>query len=72
MSDKKYFDQTVKPACALCVHARELSGGSELFCIKRGPRDRNEACRSYKYDPFKREPKSSDFGRDYDPSSFSL
>lgn len=72
MSDKKYFGKNTAPSCAVCVHVRHLSGGKELFCIKRGPRDHGDCCRSYKYDPLKRDPAKSDFGRDYAPEDFQL
>ena len=72
MADKKHFDKKISPACAYCLHGRWLSGGEEIFCIKRGITLPNDACRSYRYDPLKRVPKIKDFGRDYDPSDFKL
>jgi hypothetical protein len=72
MSDKKFFDKEIIPRCAYCLHGSHLSGGEEIFCIKKGITDPNDACRKYKYDPLKRVPSVRDFGRDYDPSDFKL
>lgn len=72
MSDSKFFDSSISPMCAYCLHGSPLSGGTEVFCIKKGMVDPMDACRKYKYDPLKRVPKTRDIGRDYDPTDFKL
>ena len=70
--DKKLFDKSIPHVCGHCQNARLLSGGSEVFCMKKGLRTVTDFCRSYEYDPLKREPKVKDIGRDYNPEDFKL
>lgn len=72
MGDKKHFSKLVRPQCAYCLNGRLLSGGEEVFCVKKGLRDLDDECRSYKYDPLKRVPVSKGIGRAYKPSDFVL
>ena len=72
VGDKKHFSKSVRPQCAYCLNGRLLSGGEEIFCIKKGLRDLDDECRSYKYDPLKRVPASKDIGRDYKATDFML
>ena len=72
MSDKKFFDRSIRPACAYCAHARQISGGAEIFCIKKGVCKPEDSCRRYSYDPLKRVPKACGIGRDYSPEDFKL
>lgn len=72
MANSKYFDKSISPACAYCLYSRPLSGGSEVFCMAKGFRDPDDDCRSYKYDPLKRTPKTRDIGRDYAPEDLKL
>lgn len=69
---KKLFDKSIPASCGYCQNARLLSGGSEVFCMKKGLRSLNDTCRAYSYDPLKRVPKVKDIGRDYDPEDFKL
>ncbi len=70
--EKKLFDKSISHICGYCQNARLLSGGSEVFCMKKGLRTVNDYCRSYEYDPLKRTPKVKDIGRDYSPEDFKL
>ncbi|MBO5912057.1 MAG: hypothetical protein J6Q76_01125 [Clostridia bacterium] len=72
MSDGKFFDKSISPKCAYCLYGKPLSGGEEVFCVKKGLVDPFDACRKYKYDPLKRVPKPKDIGRDYNPEDFKL
>ncbi len=72
MSDSKYFNKELVPKCGYCANGRLLSGGKEVFCIKKGLKESDESCRGFKYDPLKRVPNTKDFGRDYKPEDFKL
>ncbi len=72
MSDGKYFDKTIPPKCAICLHGRPLPETDEVFCIKKGICDMDDCCNSYKYYPLKREFRVKGFGKDYSPEDFKL
>ena len=72
MSDKKYYSKNIPPACAYCANGRALSGGEEIFCMKKGIVSSGDSCRSYKYDVLKRIPAVKDIGRDYKDEDFKL
>ena len=56
MSDKKHFSKEIMPRCAYCLKGQAISGGEEIFCIKKGITAPNDSCKSFKYDPLKRVP----------------
>ena len=72
MSDSRFFNRSIRPACSYCAHARPISGGTEIFCMKKGLREPDDNCRSYSYDPLKRTPQVRDIGRDYRPEDFKI
>lgn len=72
MSNSKYFDKTVMPACKYCEHCREINGGTEFFCVKCGFVDGNDQCRSYKYDILKREPDVVSVPRNHKKEDFMI
>ena len=49
------FDKKIDPRCAYCKRGTMLEEEAVL-CGKRGVVAPNYACRSFKYDPFKRTP----------------
>ena len=68
MSDKKYYSSLVAKRCEYCRFARSIMGGKEIICPKKGLRSPFDCCRSYKYDPLRREPVVGDIGRNFDKS----
>ena len=70
--EKKLFDKSIPAACGYCSNARLLSGGAEVFCMKKGLKSLHDSCRRYEYDPLKRVPTVKDIGRDYNPEDFKL
>lgn len=72
MSNKKYFSKNISPQCAYCSFGRDISGGKEIFCNKKGLMMSYDSCGAYKYDVLKRVPGSADFGRDYKEDDFRL
>lgn len=72
MSDKKHFSKEIMPRCAYCLKGQAISGGEEIFCIKKGITAPNDSCKGFKYDPLKRVPVTKDIGRDYKPSDFEI
>ncbi|MCL2080080.1 MAG: hypothetical protein FWH17_09660 [Oscillospiraceae bacterium] len=49
------FRRNNLPSCSYCVHGTRL-GQDEILCIKRGIMSANGKCRSFDYEPTKREP----------------
>lgn len=72
MKNGKFFKKDIPPACAYCKYGRAISGGSEVFCLKKGIMSAYERCRAYKYDVLKREPGVEAIAKDYDPADFIL
>ncbi len=72
MSDKKHFSKKIMPQCAYCLKGQPLSGGEDIFCIKKGVTTPSGSCKGFKYDPLKRVPALKDIGRDYKPSDFEI
>jgi hypothetical protein len=72
MFNKKYFNKDIIPQCIYCKVGKPILGGSEVLCIKHGIMLPTDSCRSYKYDPLKREPKIKTFSKDYDPKDLKL
>ena len=60
------------PKCAYCRHANLISGGEEIFCLKKGLTEPNDNCKAYFYDPLKRVPKVQGIGKDYEPEDLKL
>ncbi len=57
--------------CSLCEVGKLSPNGKNVLCIKRGIMKLDSVCRSFKYDPLKREPNLPD-KRQYDKSDFEL
>ncbi len=72
MSDKKFFDSSIVPMCRYCKSSREISGGMEYFCVKKGEVEPTDSCRKYEYDVLKRTPKVQGLENDFKPSDFKL
>lgn len=72
MNNKKFFDNTITPACAYCVHGQSISGGKESFCLKKGIVDATDSCRRFKYDVLKRIPHSDTISKNYSAEDFKL
>jgi len=49
------FSKDIKKMCAYCVHARDFSEG-RVLCEKKGPVSETYKCRSFEYDPLRRQP----------------
>ena len=58
--------------CENCVHCAFSQNADRLVCEKKGLVDRGYHCFRYKYDPFKRVPKSAPPLAAHDASEFSL
>lgn len=72
MSNKKFFKSDIQPACAYCQHGRTISGGKEVFCLKKGIVAASDSCRSFKYDVLKRKPHSVNISKSYSDDDFKL
>jgi hypothetical protein len=68
----KAFDKKISPRCEYCAHGKLLDGNNEILCKKRGITMRDDFCRSYKYDPLKRNPEGVRVSKDYSAEDFSI
>ena len=67
------FRKKIEKACAYCAHG-VLTDGGYIACPKKGKREPDSKCISFKYDPLKRVPKKAkaqDFSK-YDEYDYSL
>jgi hypothetical protein len=56
MQDKKSIEKEDR-LCAFCEKGTPVPGGEFVICPKKGLVDEKFSCRSFSYDPLKREPK---------------
>ena len=49
------FQKKIEPRCTYCAHGRAM-GEDQVVCPKKGVMAAGSHCRSFKYDPLKREP----------------
>ena len=49
------FRRDIEPCCAYCRRVTNISA-AETVCYKRGVVSSAGQCKSFKYDPFKRQP----------------
>lgn len=54
-SSSKLFKKDIEPRCAYCARGTAV-GEREIACKKNGITDPASHCRSFVYDPLKREP----------------
>jgi len=69
---KKMFDKTLPKKCEYCLLSSPLGDNGEMICEKRGIVNSDDYCRSYKYDPLKREPMRKKISDNYSPEDFIL
>lgn len=69
---KSIFNKKISPACCYCVHGKTSEYTDEIFCLKKGITEKNDSCRHYKYDVFKREPQKPTIADGYNPDDFKL
>ena len=69
---KSIFNKNLKKACVYCIHGNVSEYTDEIFCLKKGITDKNDYCRHYKYDVFKREPQRATVSKEYDSEAFKL
>ena len=69
---KKGFNKHLPKYCKYCLFGAEIGNDGEIACRKHGITDSLDSCRSYKYDPLKREPEQSKIDTEYTPEDFSI
>ena len=52
----KIFKKDIAPCCKYCSRGSVCKGTKKVVCAKKGIADFDDSCRSFKYDPLKREP----------------
>ena len=66
------FNKQLPKKCAYCEFSGQELFNGEILCKKHGVVKTGDFCRRYKYDPFKRVPKSVRPSDNYNPEDFSL
>lgn len=69
---KSGFNKKLQPSCEYCVYGERLELTNEIICKKHGVTEIRDYCRSYKYNPLKREPKMPQISENYNPEDFKL
>ena len=69
----KLFKGNVEPQCAYCEHAQIAQDSDVAVCRKIGGiMQLHSKCKKFKYDPFKREPKTISFSGDFSKEDFEI
>lgn len=66
------FNKKLIRSCSWCKHGRKSEYTDEIYCTKHGVTDKRDYCRSYKYDPLKREPERLKPADGYSEKDFEL
>ncbi|MDD5796819.1 MAG: hypothetical protein PUD24_07815 [Oscillospiraceae bacterium] len=66
---KKLFGNNIKPCCDYCEFSAVSDG---KMCCSKNKTFENEKCRSFKYDPLKRVPKTTPALGQFSPEDFAL
>ena len=53
---KDVFKKENEPACKYCARGKKSADSKSVLCMKKGIVSPDFSCRSFKYDPLKREP----------------
>ena len=69
---KSAFNKKLEKHCEYCVYGSKLNFDDQIICKKRGVTDKNDKCRSYKYDPLKRVPTKFKIANDFNENDFKL
>ncbi len=72
MKKKILNSKNYTPECKNCVIGRISPDGKNVFCTKKGIKELDGSCRSYKYDPLKRVPRKAPVFESADPKDFEL
>lgn len=60
------------PACELCRYGKQAPDGSSVLCSVRGVMRKQSSCKSYEYDPIKRQPGRAPLLPEFDAEQFML
>ena len=69
---KSPFNKKLDKHCEYCVYGTNLNYDNQIICKKRGVTDKQDNCRSYKYDPLKRTPTQIKIKKSYTEDDFKL
>ncbi|MBR2731242.1 MAG: hypothetical protein IKD72_04555 [Clostridia bacterium] len=64
--------KTYPPQCAYCGRGRPSPDGKTVLCVKQGMMQPDDRCRSYVYDPLRRQPQAPLTVAQADPADFEL
>ncbi len=66
------FNKKQEKYCMYCMHGQYLEYSNEVFCTKKGFKDKHDKCLKYSYDPLKRIPYTTDIEADFSAEDFAL
>lgn len=62
----------ISPSCSYCMHGKLAPNGENVLCMKKGVVEKDFACRKFKYDVLKRQPKRQRELEKFDAEDFKL
>lgn len=68
----KMLGGDVSPKCEYCEFSTPTKGDDTVLCPKKGVVSKDWYCKKYKYDIFKREPKSHPTAHEFSKSDFEI
>lgn len=72
MKQKLFNPKDYPKKCENCTHGSITDDKLSVLCLKKGVKEPNDCCKSYKYDPLKRVPQKIVFKSDFNPEDFML
>lgn len=70
---KNLFNKkSISASCSYCTYGKLSPNGENVLCLKKGLVDKDFACKKYKYDPLKRQPRRPRELEQFDAEDFSL
>ncbi len=70
---KKLFNtKEISPACEYCTYGKASPDKEIILCIKNGVVEKTYACKKFKYDPLKRQPRRPVKMEQFSEEDFSL
>lgn len=72
MRKKMLNTKGLSPSCSYCEYGKASVDGETVLCRKKGVVEKDFACKKFKYDILKRQPKRPKPLEKFNPEDFSL
>ena len=66
-----FFKNKIEPSCSYCKFGK-VDSNEKVYCHKKGIKNIDESCKSFKYDPLKRVPKKIVLSSEYSKKDFEI